>query len=52
MNFDYTLYIFLLPFLAFVINGLGSSKLGKYAGYISIAAIGVAAIFALRTAYQ
>jgi len=52
MNFDYTLYIFLLPFLAFVINGLGSSKLGKYAGYISIAAIGVAAILALRTAYQ
>ena len=53
MDYKYTIWIILLPFLAFVINGLGSSRLpGKSSGWIATIAIGIATYFSYQTAYQ
>lgn len=53
MDFQYTIWIILLPFLAFVINGLGSSRLpGKASGWIATIAIGIATYLSYQTAYQ
>lgn len=53
MDFQYTIWIILLPFLAFVINGLGSSRLpGKSSGWIATIAIGIATFLSYQTAYQ
>lgn len=53
MDFRYTIWILVLPLLAFVINGLGSGKLpGKISGWISTLAIGISAALSYQTAYQ
>jgi NADH-quinone oxidoreductase subunit L len=52
MNFEYTIWILLLPFLAFVINGLGSKKVGSAAAWISIIGMGIGTILSLTAAYQ
>ena len=53
MDFQYTIWIVLLPFLAFTINGLGSGKLpGKIAGWIATIAIGISTFLSYQTAIQ
>lgn len=52
MDFSYTIWILLLSFAAFVINGLGSNRLGKASAWISIFGIGAGAVLALRAAYE
>lgn len=53
MDFQYTIWIILLPFLAFVINGLGSSRLpGKSSGWIATIAIGTSTFLSYQTAFQ
>ncbi len=53
MDFQYTIWIFILPFLAFIINGLGSGKLpAKISGWISTVAIGISTALSYQTAYQ
>lgn len=53
MDFSHTLFIIVLPFAAFVLNGLLSDYLPhKVAGWISTFAIGIAALLAYYTAYQ
>ncbi|MEQ8425156.1 MAG: NADH-quinone oxidoreductase subunit L [Cyclobacteriaceae bacterium] len=53
MEFQYTIWIVLLPFLAFVINGLGSGRLpGKISGWIATVAIGVSTFLSYQTAIQ
>ena len=52
MNFEYTIWILLLPFLAFTINGLGSKKMGLASAWISITGIGIGAALSLIAAYQ
>ncbi|HCM76257.1 MAG TPA: NADH-quinone oxidoreductase subunit L, partial [Cytophagales bacterium] len=42
-----------LPFIAFVINGLGSGKIpGKISGWIATIAIGISTFLSYRTAFQ
>lgn len=53
MDYSYTLLIVLLPFAAFVINGLFSDKLPhKVAGWLATLAIGTSTALAWYTAYQ
>jgi NADH-quinone oxidoreductase subunit L len=53
MDYSYTLLIVLLPFAAFVINGLLSDKLPhKVAGWLATFAIGTSTILAWYTAYH
>lgn len=53
MSFQYTIWILLLPFIAFVINGLGSGKIpGKISGWIATIAIGISTFLSYRTAFQ
>ncbi len=53
MDFQYTLAIVLLPFAAFLINGLLSDRLPhRVAGWIGSLALGISAILAYRAAYQ
>ncbi len=53
MDFQYTIWIVLLPFLAFIINGLGSGKLpGKISGWIATIAIGISTFLSYQTAIQ
>lgn len=53
MDFRYTIWIVLLPFLAFVIVGLGSGKLPKkISGWISTIAIGISTYLSYETAFQ
>lgn len=52
MEYSYTIWILLLSFLAFVINGLGSAKLGKASAWISILGIGTGAVLSIVAAYQ
>ena len=52
-DFTYTIWIFVLPILAFLITGLFGSKMpAKLSGWIGTASISVAFLLALRTAYQ
>lgn len=53
MDFQYTIWILILPLLAFVINSLGSGKLpAKISGWISTVAIGISTALSYQTAYQ
>lgn len=53
MDYQYTIWILLLPLIAFVINGLGSSRLPeKMSGWIATLAIGTSAVLSYRTAFQ
>ncbi|MBX2910906.1 MAG: NADH-quinone oxidoreductase subunit L [Cyclobacteriaceae bacterium] len=53
MDFSYTIWIAILPFLAFAINGLGSEKLPqKTSGWIATVAIGISAFLSYKTAIQ
>ncbi|MFZ1805704.1 MAG: NADH-quinone oxidoreductase subunit L [Cyclobacteriaceae bacterium] len=53
MEFQYTIWIVILPFLAFLINGLGSGKLpGKISGWIATIAIGISTFLSYQTAFQ
>ncbi len=53
MDYRYTIWIVILPFLAFVINGLGSEKLPKkISGWIAILAIGISTFLSYETAFQ
>jgi len=53
MGYQYTIWIVILPFLAFVINGLGSGRLpGKVSGWIATLAIGVSTLLSYQTAFQ
>ncbi len=53
MDYQYTIWIVILPFLAFVINGLGSGKLpGRTSGWIATLAIGVSTFLSYQTAFQ
>ena len=53
MDYSYTLFIVLLPFLAFIINGLLSAKLPhRVSGWIATTAIGVSTLLAWFCAYQ
>ncbi len=53
MGFEYTIWIFILPLIAFVINGLGSGKLpSRVSGWIGTIAIGVSAFLSWQTAFQ
>ncbi len=53
MEYQHTIWIVLLPLLAFLINGLGSGRLpGKISGWISTIAIGISTFLSYRTAFQ
>lgn len=53
MDFTYTLFIILLPFAAFVINGLFSAKIPhRLAGWIGTLALGISAALSYYAAYQ
>ncbi len=53
MDYQYTIWIILLPFLAFVINGLGSGRLpGKSSGWIATIFIGISTFLSYQAAYQ
>lgn len=53
MEYQYTIWILVLPVVAFVINGLGSGKLpGKISGWIATAAIGISTILSYQAAFQ
>lgn len=53
MEFSYTIWIVILPFLAFLINGLGSGKLpGRASGWVATIAIGISTFLSYQTAFQ
>jgi NADH-quinone oxidoreductase subunit L len=53
MDYSYTLLIIVLPFAAFVINGLLSAKLPhRFAGWLGTLAIGTSTVLAWFTAYH
>ncbi len=53
MGFAYTIWIFILPLLAFVVNGLGSGRLpGRASGWIGTIAIGISTFLSWQTAFQ
>lgn len=53
MEFQYTIWIVILPFLAFLINGLGSGKLpGRASGWVATVAIGISTFLSYQTAFQ
>lgn len=53
MSYDYTIWILALPALAFLINGLGSSRLPRGAsGWLAVMAIGIAAVLSWNTAFH
>ncbi|MEQ8359445.1 MAG: NADH-quinone oxidoreductase subunit L [Cytophagales bacterium] len=53
MEYQHTIWIVLLPLLAFLINGLGSGRLpGKISGWVSTIAIGISTFLSYQTAYQ
>ena len=52
-DFTYTIWIFILPILAFLITGLFGSKMSaRVSGWIGTASIFTAFLLSLRTAYQ
>ena len=53
MDFSYTIYIFLIPFLVFVINGLFGSKIKEsFTGYLGVAGMAVTTYLSYFTAYH
>ena len=53
MDFSYTIYIALFPFLVFVINGLFGSKIKEsFAGYLGVAGMVIATYLSYITAYN
>ena len=51
MDYHYTIWILILPLLAFVINGLGSGRLpGKTSGWVAILAITTSTVLSYRVA--
>ncbi len=53
MDFHYTIWILVLPLLAFVVNGLGSGKLpSKISGWIATLAIGISTVLSYQAAFQ
>ena len=53
MDFSYTIYIALIPFLVFVINGLFGSKIKEhFTGYLGVAGMIIATYLSYITAYS
>ena len=53
MDFSYTIYIILIPFLAFLINGLFGHKIkGSLTGYIGTISLAISAILSYYTAFE
>ncbi len=53
MAWQYTIWIFILPLAAFIVNGLGSGKLpGRSSGWIGTIAIGISTFLSWQTAFQ
>ncbi len=53
MDFSYTIYIALIPFAVFVINGLFGSKIKEsFTGYLGVAGMAVATYLSYFTAYN
>ena len=53
MDFSYTIYIALIPFLVFVINGLFGSKIKEsFTGYLGVAGMAIATYLSYFTAYN
>lgn len=51
MAYQYTIWIFVLPLVAFLVNGLGSGKLpGRSSGWIGTIAIGISMFLSWQTA--